>query len=375
VYTYLYCLDEREFVKRWVVKFATDAAAKRAAFEYMRDRDLGKFKETLAAIGHDDGRKRLPEIEDCCGFSARAVAMPKQIVVGCLHQGSKLSVGGGSKSFKTWALDDLGLSVGYGRKWMGWETVRAPVLVCNFELQEAFCQQRLNAIAKAKGIVQEEGRVDVWNLRGYAAPYQTIFPKIVEQVKSRGYGLIILDPIYKLYGDGCDENSARDVAQLMNAVEEVSVETGAAIAFGAHFSKGNQSGKSSMDRVSGSGVFARDPDTLLALTPHEQGGCFTVETVLRNLPPTDPFVVRWDFPLFVRDDSLDPDRLRTKAGREKTFRADQLLACLGDRASTSTEWMKASCCGKTTFYELLRELRAEELVVKDTDGKWVKGRN
>jgi hypothetical protein len=86
-------------------------------------------------------------------------------------------------------------------------------------------------------------------------------------------------------------------------------------------------------------------------------------------------VVRWDFPLFVRDDSLDPDRLRTKAGREKTFRADQLLACLGDGASTSTQWMKASCCGKTTFYELLRESRAEELVVKDTDGKWVKGRN
>jgi len=37
------------------------------------------------------------------------------------------------------------------------------------------------------------------------------------------------------------------------------VKTGAAVGFGAHYSKGNQAGKEAIDRVSGSGVFARDP--------------------------------------------------------------------------------------------------------------------
>jgi len=39
----------------------------------------------------------------------------------------------------------------------------------------------------------------------------------------------------------------------------------AASVFGAHFSKGNQAGKESIDRISGSGVFARDPDTILVI--------------------------------------------------------------------------------------------------------------
>jgi hypothetical protein len=40
-----------------------------------------------------------------------------------------------------------------------------------------------------------------------------------------------------------------------------------------------------MDRMSGSGVFARDADTILTLTEHEVEGCFAVEMNLRNLPP------------------------------------------------------------------------------------------
>jgi len=38
-----------------------------------------------------------------------------------------------------------------------------------------------------------------------------------------------LDPIYKLYGEA-DENSARDIAKLLNAVEGLAVRSGAAIA-------------------------------------------------------------------------------------------------------------------------------------------------
>ena len=125
-----------------------------------------------------------------------------------------------------------------------------------------------------------------------------------------GYGLIVLDPIYKLYGN-TDENSASDVAALLNSIEAVAVRTGAAVAFGTHFSKGNQAGKNSIDRVSGSGVFARDPDSILNLTAHEEPDCFTLEATLRNFPPMEPFVVKWDYPLFVRDASLNPADLKT----------------------------------------------------------------
>ena len=66
--------------------------------------------------------------------------------------------------------------------------------------------------------------------------------------------LIILDPSYKLL-HGRDENKAGDIAALLDEFEVLAVKTGAAVAFGAHYSKGNQAQKESIDRVGGSGVF------------------------------------------------------------------------------------------------------------------------
>ena len=310
----------------------------------------------------------LPDIEDACDFCQRNLPLPPELIEGLLHQGSKMSLGGASKAYKSWALLNLALSVGYGMPWLGCLTARSKVLVINLEIQQAFCRKRLTTLADARGMKQERGRLDIWNLRGYATSHQEIFPKIVERVGDMGYGLIVLDPIYKLYGN-TDENSARDVAALLNSIETVAVTTGAAVAFGTHFSKGNQAGKNSIDRVSGSGVFARDPDSILNLTAHEEADCFTLEATLRNFPPIEPFVVKWNYPLFVRDASLDPADLKT-AGRPSTFTAERLLEALGNKAMNATDWMKAVGCGKDTFYRLRPELEKAGKVQQDNEKRW-----
>ena len=51
-----------------------------------------------------------------------------------------------------------------------------------------------------------------------------------------------------------------------NQFDKVCTELGCAVIYCHHHSKGGQGGKKSMDRASGSGVFARDPDALLDLT-------------------------------------------------------------------------------------------------------------
>ncbi len=66
--------------------------------------------------------------------------------------------------------------------------------------------------------------------------------------------------------------------------------------------------------LSGAGAWARDPDSLLILTPHEEPSCFTVNATLRNLPPVDDFVVEWNFPLLTAAADLDPDALRRAGG-------------------------------------------------------------
>jgi hypothetical protein len=165
-----------------------------------------------------------------------------------------------------------------------------------------------------------------------------------------------------------DENSSRDMTNLMNFVESLTVETGAAVAFGSHYSKGNQAAKESMDRISGSGVFARDPDSIITMTQHEQNYCFAVEMTLRNFPPHEPFVVRREHPLMVADGKLDPAKLKKLSGRTPDYKPEDVLACLGDKMTT-THWQKA--CGeegitRATFYQLKDQGKVKKSAVDET---------
>ncbi len=55
------------------------------------------------------------------------------------------------------------------------------------------------------------------------------------------------------------------MAHFCNQFDKVCTELGCAVIYCHHHSKGSQGNKRSMDRASGSGVFARDPDALIDL--------------------------------------------------------------------------------------------------------------
>jgi hypothetical protein len=105
---------------------------------------------------------KLPPLEDVSEFIVKFMVKPKLLIENILHQGSKMAVGGGSNSFKTWILLDLALSVACGVSWLGFNTTKARVLYCNFEIQQEFMQDRVKAIEKAKEITSEPGSVDIW---------------------------------------------------------------------------------------------------------------------------------------------------------------------------------------------------------------------
>jgi len=324
----------------------------------------------LEKTARDDGN--LPMIQDAC--APVETARPAELISGLLHQGSKLVLGGGSKSFKTFTLTDLALSVAYGRQWLGKDTRPGRVLYLNFEIQPVFFADRIAAIAGAKGIAHEPGHLDVWNLRGYAAEAGIVLPEIERKTSKTKYALIVLDPIYKLYG-AVDENKAGDVARLLNHLEHLAVSSGAAVAFGAHFSKGNQAAKESIDRISGSGVFARDPDSLLIFTPHQEPEAFTVEPTLRNFAPVQPFVVRWEYPLMRRDGELDPTKLKQAKGRPTTHSEDELFKLLPPTGLTTSEWLSMADveCGiaRSTFHRLRKSLEVNNRVLKSkASDKW-----
>ncbi len=313
----------------------------------------------------------LPAFIDAADFLEQSLIHPPELVQGLLHQGSKLAVGGGSKSFKTWNLLSLGIAVASGEPWLSLATTKGRVLFLNFEIQAPFLQERIRAIQKATEISLPRGQMDIMNLRGQATSHSELIPRIIKQAKGREYSLIVVDPIYKLYG-ATDENSAGAVAQLLNSLEKLAVETGAAIAFAAHYSKGDQSRKESIDRISGSGVFARDPDSLLMFTKHETDDAFTVEATLRNFASPPSFVVRWEHPMMRRDDSLDPSRLKRAAGRKQKHNPLELLKAIEDSSSNKpvsvSQWATAVGLARPTLIGYLPTIRSKGWIATAGEG-------
>jgi AAA domain len=278
------------------------------------------------------------------------------------------------KTFTTWTLVDLAISVATGTDWLAkFPTKRGRVLYINLELQGAFFTKRLRDVCDAGQLHLEPGYLTVWNLRGKAADLAKLRPLLLQWIGGNEYALIIIDPIYKLLGLR-DENKAGDIASLLNEIEALAVETAAAIAFGAHYSKGNQAGKEVIDRIGGSGVFARDPDSILNFTRHEEENCFTVDATLRNHPPLEAFVARWAHPLMCADNLLDPGKLKQPGGRPEIYRGEELLELI-TQPMAANEIVQAAKeelgMPERRVFELLKELKqAGTIVQPEKRGKY-----
>ena len=70
--------------------------------------------------------------------------------------------------------------------------------------------------------------------------------------------------------------------------------------------------------------FARDPDSILTLTKHGVDGAFTVDMTLLQFTAAGAFFfVRWECPVMVKDEELDPKLLKTLKGRPKKCDSSQ----------------------------------------------------
>ena len=173
-------------------------------------------------------------------------------------------VAGPSKAGKSYALIELCCAIAEGMRWLGFRCAQGKVLYVNLELDRASCLHRFRDVYEALGWQSRNLRnIDVWNLRGRSIPMDKLAPKLIRRAMKRDYIAVVIDPIYKVITG--DENSADQMANFCNQFDKVCTELGCAVIYCHHHSKGSQGGKRSMDRASGSGVFARDPDALLDL--------------------------------------------------------------------------------------------------------------
>lgn len=223
-----------------------------------------EWREWVESVNDD-----LPEPESLADVWDSIPELAPALIGGVLRQGHKMLVSGPSKAGKSFALIELCAAIAEGREWMGWGCAQGRVLYVNLELDRVSCLHRFRDVYAALGWEPANVRnIDVWNLRGKSKPMDKLAPSLIRRALKTRPIAVVIDPIYKVITG--DENSADQMAAFCNQFDRVADALGCAVIYCHHHSKGSQGQKRSMDRASGSGVFARDPDAILDIIALEE---------------------------------------------------------------------------------------------------------
>lgn len=275
--------------------------------QYLVDVNIGQssweeWREWIEAVNDD-----LPEPESLADTWNNMPPLAEPLIDGVLRQGHKMLLAGPSKAGKSFALIQLCIAIAEGKKWLEFPCTQGRVMYVNLELDRASCLHRFEEVYRAMDLPPKSIKnVDIWNLRGKSVPMDKLAPKLIRRAQKKDYIAVIIDPIYKVITG--DENSADQMAHFCNQFDKVCTELDCAVIYCHHHSKGTQAGKRSMDRASGSGVFARDPDALIDMTQldteelaNEKRTAWRIEGTLREFAPFEPFDIWFDYPCHYLD--------------------------------------------------------------------------
>jgi len=227
--------------------------------------NLRNIKETEEAVlSTKDINDNLPEIANLATSFAIMPPLAPVLIDGVLRLGHKMQVAGPSKAGKSFDLLELLAAISSGSTWHGFQCVKGKVLYVNLEIDEPSCIHRLKDIEDVIGKGKMNPRnIDLWHLRGGGDQVimNLLAPKLIKRAMSKNYSAIIIDPIYKVITG--DENNAQQMGKFFNLFDTICRDLKTSIIYCHHHSKGDQGQKKSMDRSSGSGVFARDPDAVI----------------------------------------------------------------------------------------------------------------
>lgn len=252
----------------------------------------------------------LPDIVNLRDIWDNMPPLKPELIEGILRQGHKMIIASTSKAGKTFALMELAAKIAEGHKWLGHQCKQGKVLYINMELDEASFYHRFKDIYRA--LKMDTGNhvenIEMWNLRGKGKPLSELAPIIISRMRSKEYAAVMIDPLYKVM-EG-DENSNGDVARMVSNFDKIAEETGASVIYAHHFAKGTGAGKAQIDRASGAGTFARDPDAILTMTQldwapeieeEKDWSAWRVESTLREFKAIQPVDMFFVWPIHVVD--------------------------------------------------------------------------
>ena len=237
------------------------------------------------------------------------------IIEGLLRRGEICNIIAPPKAGKSWLTYGLACAVVGGGYFLGheeWKCAPGKVAIIDNELHEETIQYRVPLVAAAMGIDPEIAyeQILVCSLRGKQRTMESM-AQVIRHLSRLKPQLVVLDAFYRFLPKGTSENDNADMVQLYNQIDGLASQIDSSLVVVHHTTKGSQHAKEVMDLGAGAGAQGRAADTHLALREHEEPGHYVVESRLRTWPMADPYVVRFDFPVWVpAAQSIDASQLK-----------------------------------------------------------------
>ncbi len=243
------------------------------------------------------------------------------VIHGLLREGETMNVIASPKMGKSWLVTDLAISVATGRSWLGcYDTQQGDVLILDNELHGTTTANRIPKVAGARGVnmADFDRRLFVENLRGRLVDIEAL-ERYFAAIDPGRFKVVILDAFYRFMPCGSDENDNAGMAAVYNRIDRYAHHLGAAFILIHHTTKGSQSDKSVTDVGAGAGSQSRAADAHLILRPHAEDNVVVLDAAVRSWAPIMPRCLRWEFPVYDYDDTLDPIHLK-RDGRRRPWK-------------------------------------------------------
>lgn len=336
--------------------------------QYLIDTNIGKndWDEWIQWY-----KSQLDDLPECVElkdvFDDPPELAPVQID-GILRKGHKMLISGPSKAGKTFLEIELAIATAEGINWCGYRCRQGRVLFINLEVDEASFIHRIKDVYEGMKVKPNNlDNIVTLNLRGISRPLDKLAPILVNRIKKTKVDMVILDPIYKVITG--DENSASDMANFCNQFDYICKETGVSMVYCHHHSKGNKANINAMDRASGSGVFARDPDAILDMievkTPLDvyindpQTTAWKLEFTLREFAKPQPIYMYFTYPVHTIDtdntivQANEKPEKKSKGEKKIEVFEDYVLGC--EEPPTITQISEEFGVTKPTVYSWIEK--------------------
>ena len=371
-----------------VIEKMIDDCPTAAHAEYHADRVLGAAlkRQAHAAVNGADGveglRLALQGIMATLGTdstSAPTVSAsawltepdePEQpIMEGLFDAGDRVAIVGQSKARKSFYALQLAVAVSTGTDFLGVPTVKQRVLLVNGEIAARSYKKRLRRMIEKLGI-DPANLTDLLVVNASESADVGGFVEILTLSKEQTATVAIVDPAYLLLGDEIDQ---QQVKQSIRDMKRFAAE-GVTLVTVYHATKGKIGDRQAIDRISGSGIFARDASTMLTLCEHaSEPDHVVVQAITRNYAPTEPITVRFEDGAFLVAEGVAPTEKTSSTKPRREYPVEDLRACFSSEATNygdtlATVRQRLGCGRDRAKDEIGRAVR-EDIAMTEQDGR------